>query len=79
MKKRDIKVIKRDDDNTISPPRTTEQVLLKEQEDKAEDDRGLALAVKGWISDRRENSEAERLEAKDNRIAWDEDTTKKPV
>ena len=74
MKKRDIRVIKRDaeDINAPSVP-TAEQVLIQEQKDKAEDNRGLALTVKTWITDRRESSEAERLDAQDSRVAWNDE------
>ena len=77
MKKRDIRVIKRDaeDITSPSPAPTAEQVLIKEQKDKAEDNRGLALTVKTWITDRRENSEAERLDAQDSRVAWNDEST----
>ena len=78
MKKRDIKVIKRDAEDATPLPPTTEQVVLQEKKDKADDDRGLALTVKAWISDRRENSEAERIDAQDSRVAWNDETSKDP-
>jgi hypothetical protein len=79
MKKRDIRVIKRDaeDINAPSAP-TAEQVLIQEQKDKAEDNRGLAQIVKTWITDRRESSEAERLDAQDSRVAWNDEPAEEP-
>lgn len=76
MKKTVIKVIKRDAEAVQPPAPTAEAILIQEQQDKAEDDRDMASAVKGWITERRENSRVEAIDAKDSRIAWHDDSEK---
>ena len=62
MKKRPIKVIKADAEPAPLPPPV--------QKDKVDGDREMASAVKGWITERRENSRTEAIDSRDSRIAW---------
>ena len=79
MKKRVIKVIKPGAENAAPPEPTAEAVLNQQKQDKAEDDRDMASAVKGWINERRENSLVEASDASDSRKAWhDKNSSKKP-
>ena len=78
MKKRVIKVIKPGAETAPPPAPTTKEILIQEEKDKAEDDREMAGAVKNWITERRENSRVEDLDAKDSRIAWKHDASTKP-
>ena len=77
MKKSVIKVIKRDAEAVPPPAPTAEAILIQEQQDKAEGDRDMASAVKGWITERRENSRVEAIDAKDSRIAWHDENPAK--
>ena len=76
MKKRPIKVIKADAENAPPPAPTSKEILMQQQKDKAEGDRDMVSAVKTWITERRENSRAEEISAKDSRIIWKEDQSK---
>lgn len=79
MKKAVIKVIKRDAEAVKPPAPTAEAVLIQQQQDRADDDRDMASAVKGWITERRENSRVEAIDAKDSRIAWHDEDSNKPA
>ena len=70
MKKRLIKVIKAEVENAPPPAPTPNEILMQQQKDKAEGDRDMVSAVKTWITERRENSKAEEISAKDSRFAW---------
>jgi hypothetical protein len=72
MKKPVIKVIKRDAEAAPRPAPTAEALLIQEQQNKAEGDRDMASAVKGWITERRENSRVADSDASDSRRAWHE-------
>ncbi len=79
MKKRLIKVIKLGAEDLAPPAPSAEAVISQQKQDKADDDRGLASAVKGWISERRENSRVADSDASESRRAWHENNgSKKP-
>ena len=73
MKKRLIKVIKADAENAPPTEPTPKEILMQEQKDKADGDREMVSAVNTWITERRENSRAEEVSAKDSRFAWKDD------
>ncbi len=81
MKKPLIKVIKRDaEDASVQPSAPTpNEILMQQQKDKAEGDRDMASAVKTWITERRENSKAEELQAKDSLFAWNDEGSTEPA
>ena len=70
MKNRVIKVIKPGAESSAPPAPSAEAVLNQQKQEKAEDDRELASAVKGWISERRENSRVADSDASESRRAW---------
>ncbi|MFM9904502.1 MAG: hypothetical protein ACKVQJ_08030 [Pyrinomonadaceae bacterium] len=76
MKKRAIKVIKADAENAPPPAPTTKERRVQELKDKADGDREMAGTVNDWITERRKNSRAEKLDAHDSRVAWHEDKSK---
>ena len=65
MKKRDIKVIKRIEGGPKVPP--AGKAKVKEKEEKRP---GVADTVKGWITERRENNEAEDRSRRKKFSAW---------
>ena len=77
MKKPVIKVIKRDAEAALPPEPTAEAILIQQQQDKADGDREMVSAVKNWITERRENSRVEAIDAKDSRIAWHDENPNK--
>lgn len=79
MKKPLIKVIKRDAGTVPPPAPSAEEILIQQQLDKVVDDREMAVAVKGWITERRENSRVEAIDAKEDRMAWHAEPTDKPA
>lgn len=62
MKKRNIKVIKRDAEPEPPAPLTDEEILAKQEKDDATIERDMTGVVNGWISERKENRDAEKLD-----------------
>ena len=61
MKKRNIKVIKRDAEPEPPAPPTDEEILAKQEKDDATIERDMTGVVSGWISERKEKRDAEKL------------------
>ena len=81
MKKPIIKIIKRDAEVAPARPsaQTPNEILMQQQKDKIDGDRDMASAVKTWITERRENSKAEELNAKDSLFAWNDEASTEPA
>lgn len=73
MKKREIKILKRDALPTPPPPPTTEELALRQIKSDADDQQDLVDNVKNWISERSENSKAEDIDSKKRLFAWEGD------
>ena len=73
MKKRQIKILKRDALPESAPPPTTEELALQQIKSDADDQRDLVDNVKIWISERSENSKAEDIDSKKRLFAWEGD------
>jgi hypothetical protein len=74
MKKRTIKVVKRDQENAQPEPiLSAEEILVQQQKDAADEDRDMTKAVKNWISERRENSQVEESYSNSLLLGWDPD------
>ena len=70
-KKRAIKIIKREAECDPPPPPTADEIMMRQQKDEAEGDRDMTKAVKKWINERRENSEAEVVFSNSMIFGWD--------
>ncbi|MGH7783928.1 MAG: hypothetical protein ACREO5_08850 [Candidatus Binatia bacterium] len=75
MTKRIIKIIKRDAEEQRPPAPTTEEILVQQQKDDADEKRDMTKAVKNWISERRENSKAEEIHSNSQLFDWDSDNS----
>lgn len=74
MEKRIIKIIKREKEDIPKPPApTAEEILMQQQKDEADGERDMTMAVKNWITERRENSKAEDFFSTSSLFAWDVD------
>ena len=73
MKKRVIKIVKRDAIDAPLPEPTADEILVQQQKEDAEDDRDMATTVTGWIKERRKNNVAEEKDAADSLFAWEGD------
>jgi len=62
VKKRNIKVIKRDAEPEPPASLTDEEILAKQEKDDATIERDMTGVVNGWISERKENRDAEKLD-----------------
>ena len=71
MKKRDIKIIKREAEDASPPAPTIEEILIRQEKAEADGERDMTVAVKTWISERRENNQAEEIDAGNRLFAWD--------
>jgi hypothetical protein len=71
MKKRVIKIIRRDAKAVRSPPvLTAEEILIQRQKGEADVKRDMTKAVKNWIDERRENSKAEEIYSNSQLLDW---------
>ncbi len=68
MKKPSIKVIKRKDGGTKSPPDTG-----KAKKASRKKERGVESTIQGWIAERRENDDAETRSRNSEFDAWNTD------
>jgi hypothetical protein len=70
MKKRDIKVVK---PGAQKEPLklTDEETLVNKKRSAADDERDMIDSVKGWITERVENSKAEGIRSETDRQAWE--------
>lgn len=75
MKKRVIKVVKRDAVTAPEPELSADDLLLLEQKEAAEDDREMASTITGWIKERRKNNDAEEKDAANSLFAWENEDT----
>ena len=73
MKKRVIKIIKREAEDVSRPPLTptADEILMQQQKDDVDGERDMTKAVKNWISERRENSKAEEVYSNRQLFEWD--------
>lgn len=74
MKKRVIKIIKREAEDVSRPPLTptADEILMQQQKDNVDGERDMTKAVKNWIHERRENSKAEEVFSTNRLFEWDD-------
>jgi len=78
MKKRVIKIVKRDAVEAPPPEPTAEEVIAQQQKEEAEGDRDMASIISGWIAERRKNNDAEEKDAANSLYALAGDSLLKP-
>ena len=70
-KRRAIKIIKREAECEAPPAPTADEIMMRQQKDEADGDRDMTKAVKNWINERRENSEAEVIFSNSMIFEWE--------
>ncbi len=78
MNKRAIKIVKHD---AAAPPPaepSAEDVANLGKKEAADSERNMVDSVKGWITERAENSRAEGKRSVTDRVAWKTDDVSKP-
>ncbi|MEO7538748.1 MAG: hypothetical protein ABIV21_01870 [Pyrinomonadaceae bacterium] len=71
MKKRAIKIVKHDAPIAERRPASAEQARIKKKKAAVDTQNELIVSVKGWISERVENSKAADLQSESDRLAWE--------
>ena len=79
MKKRSIKIIKRDTKRTPPAAPTADEILMQQQKEESDEKRDMTKAVKNWINERRENSKAEEIYSNSQLFDWDADPSAENV
>ncbi len=79
MKKRAIKIVKHN--AAAQPPAepTAEDKINRGKQEAADGERDMVDSVKGWITERAENSRAEGMRSVSERVAWKSDKARKPA
>ena len=77
MSKLKIKVVKRNQAPKPDPVRTEEEIRTIEERERIEDHRNMSDTVKTWISERRENRDAEDQDSVSQLFSWSGDAKTK--
>ena len=73
MKKREVKIVKRDAKPKAPRVATADEVKLQQVKDEADGERNMVDTVKTWITERSKQSAADDIDSKKRLFAWEGD------